>query len=1116
MQRIDKIKDSASVIKERLEEEAGTKPLAYGSIKVSELAELLGGAAREPFFIGSGWGESAGDGVDPTDPIAVASALETGARANTRVRAYGAILTLSKGASLLAAFDLEEPERIQRLLLEMTEEYVRVAEGGSVVRFGNGGCEKAPIRGIKAWAVIHASSAGGDPHYHVHLIISATAETIDGRKGQLDGDRLLSETARLADGSSKRVMSQRLEEMGYGIGLDGDVVGVDKELIERASTARNSVQAIRTYLASKGIFVSDKKAWAHWRQVAEGKPDRSLHGSLVKRIATARGEKLGGEAIEHAIDEALSEPKRRAALREWFAQKYEISDWKSLGHKARAEWKRYPKYDDVTKVVALMAMLPTPPTPASVEGLCARFADDEHRSELMEKVGSDPRVLKGKRRWALTSQLFRERRIAEQTEKLIRKELSGLGVDELLIDHGSPLCVIQGVAGAGKSRALKAASDEWRKKGVTVWATARNRLTAVETGAATGAKRSRTLSSHALRKAVARSLGPRPGDLLVVDEFGLFDHGDVELILSLAEKGVLVKALGDQHQIQPIDSSTSARLVMDIAKKHEMASLDYSWRCEPWKALHDSLREVVEGDRDPKEILDSLEICAIESPGQAVEIAKSHPGAEIAVSSNELRREIAEQLDRPAKPRHLRQLFMTKDGTAAWAGDKVVIRKNITATSRSGEEVWLYNGQRARVAQVSRNEVVLLTDADLVKITHEKAQEALSLGGVWTADSAQGQTWDRSIVVLTGLESREWLYSAATRGRDAPVIVVLSEGDPRSIVEAVLLREGVARTVDELCKSDPLLLQSVRLAEARQLGSGDEMGSSAGASKPEQLFLALGDLPTNTRPEDKTSSGTETSEPARKASISDKRHYLNGFFYRDEDGIWRVDFEKRRELYRLARSAAGLASSWGGRAKEAEVAKPYRIDARREIVARSGEFYDPILDPSNEAYLPGLAKKLRDRQCDRAGRTYKGGFFYLGEDGIWRVDFEKRREARLQAEELSLRDEDPKEWRLLAAKIFDISHRRPVEYGRETGIYDPCLDDYALALQAAKKAKAELARVEAAADLEAEKRLEKSRVINYGVEEELEGRKEPTAEPGGDASGPGRGRGASGGYRAGL
>ncbi len=1102
-------------MEKRLNEEEDAKLLAYGSIKVSELADLLGGAAREPFFLGSGWEASPGEGIDPCDPKAVAAALETGARRNTRIPAFGAILTLPKSASLLAAFDQGDPERMKNILGGMVQEYMRVLEGGSQVRFGNGGYQKVPVRGLKAWAVIHAASAGGDPHFHVHLIISATAETIDGRKGQIDGEKLLGETARLADGSAKRVMAERLEEMGYGIGLDGDVVGVDKELIERASSAGNSVNAIRTFFASRGIAISDKVAWNHWRQVAAGKPDKVLSKALIGSIGEARGEKLGGEAIEHAMDESYSDPHRRAALRDWLSLKYQIPNWKTLEEKARKAWRDYPLYDDVTKVVALMAMLPTPPTPASVEGLCARFADDDHRADLMDRVGGDPRVLRGDKHWALTAQFVREREIITRTKKLIQADCGDIDGTELLTDKELPLCVIQGVAGAGKSRTLERAAGNWKADGVTVWAVARNRLTAIDTGVAAGASKSRTLSSYALRERVARSRGPRPGDVLVVDEFGLLDHADVEMVLSLAEEGVRVKALGDSHQIQPIDSSTSARLVMDIAEAHNMASSDYSWRCKSWGSLHDSLREVVTGGADPKEVTDELEICRIESPGQAVEIAKGHEGAEIAVQSNEMRCEIAEHLPRPRRPEELRKIFMTRDGTGAWSGDQVVIRRNMMAQSRSGKDAWLYNGQRARVAQVSRNEIILMTDSDLVKISHHSAQEALSLGGVWTADSAQGQTWERAVVVLTGTESREWLYSAATRGRNAPLVAVLSdEGeDPRSIVEAVLTREGIARTVDEMCRSDQLLARSVReVVEARWSGSQDGPSSNGlKASDGDQLLLPFREPPIGEEPHDELSSEPEPSE----ASAEKVRRYLGGFFYVGENGEWRVDSEKRSELYQIERERLGLGDSWGGRQKEAAASKPFRTDTRREIIVGSGEFYDPVLDPSNEDYLPGLRRELQDRQCERAGRIYQGGFFYQGRDGVWRVDFQKREEQRWEAEEIPMREEDPKRWRSLADDIFDISTPRPVVYGEEIGYYDPDLDDYAVSLKAAQESRAEMLRADVDGDKESEDLLAENRAYRIERDQDCSPEIDPPAEREGGGETPEADRGAKpnvGGY----
>jgi len=408
LQTVEPIKDIASVVRERIDEESQSTPLAHGKLKLEVLAEILGGQGRNPTWIGKGWKDDPGFGQDATDPQAVARLLSAEARKNSRVFAWGFVIHVPKGVSLLSASDPEFREWFKEVRGKMTQEYMRVLEEGCVARVGNGGYKSLPIKGLKAWSVEHSVSAGGDPHLHIHVIVSATAERIDGRFGQINGRKLLRETARLADGSARRVLAQELNKKGYGLGLDGELVGVDEELLEKASTAHNAIEAIQTYFASHGIMVSDIQAWRHWRQIAAGKPNKSLPGTLVEDICRSRGETLGGEEIEHLLDAQLSDPQRAKAVGVWLAKKYGSSNWDDLAAMARSAWANYPKYDDATSVIALMAGLKTAPTPESVAGLCARFVDDDGRPELMAKLAADPRVLVGKKHWVLTSQLKRE------------------------------------------------------------------------------------------------------------------------------------------------------------------------------------------------------------------------------------------------------------------------------------------------------------------------------------------------------------------------------------------------------------------------------------------------------------------------------------------------------------------------------------------------------------------------------------------------------------------------------------------------------------------------------------------------------------------------------------
>ena len=85
LQKIKPITDVAAVVLKRLDEEASSTPLAYGSVKVEALAEILGGEARTPHWIGKGFLDVPGAGKDPTDPASVARALSAGARKEVKV-----------------------------------------------------------------------------------------------------------------------------------------------------------------------------------------------------------------------------------------------------------------------------------------------------------------------------------------------------------------------------------------------------------------------------------------------------------------------------------------------------------------------------------------------------------------------------------------------------------------------------------------------------------------------------------------------------------------------------------------------------------------------------------------------------------------------------------------------------------------------------------------------------------------------------------------------------------------------------------------------------------------------------------------------------------------------
>ncbi|WP_068273586.1 MobF family relaxase [Aldersonia kunmingensis] len=132
------------------------------------------------------------------------------------------------------------------------------------------------------------------------------------------------------------------------------------------------------------------------------------------------------------------------------------------------------------------------------------------------------------------------------------------------------------------------------------------------------------------------------------------------------------------------------------------------------------------------------------------------------------------------------------DGLCASAGDIVCTRRNdrrlaITATD------WVRNGDRWYVENVEKDGSLRVRNVELQRIVTLPAdyvREHTTLGYARTIHAAQGLTADTCHTILTGTETRELLYVAATRGRHANHIYLptASDGDLHTVMTADGLR----------------------------------------------------------------------------------------------------------------------------------------------------------------------------------------------------------------------------------------------------------------------------------------------------------------------------------------
>jgi len=119
------------------------------------------------------------------------------------------------------------------------------------------------------------------------------------------------------------------------------------------------------------------------------------------------------------------------------------------------------------------------------------------------------------------------------------------------------------------------------------------------------------------------------------------------------------------------------------------------------------------------------------------------------------------------------------DGTVAGVGDEVVTRENnrVLTTSKG----WVKNGDRWRVIEIGDDgsmTVKRVRGGGEVTLPADYVAQHVELAYATTAYRAQGRTVDTAHAMITTETTREVLYVAATRGREANLLYVDTQYDP--------------------------------------------------------------------------------------------------------------------------------------------------------------------------------------------------------------------------------------------------------------------------------------------------------------------------------------------------
>lgn len=708
------------------------------------------------------------------------------------------------------------------------EREVAATRTGATAR--NGAVAQVDVRGLIATAFDHYDSRAGDPHLHTHVVISNKVQTLlDGKWRSLDGRPMHAATVALSE-LHEAVFADHLTRT-FGVEWEARDMGRDRnpawaiaampeELVAEFSSRSRHIDAEKNRLIAEYVE-------KHGRQPSTAtiiklraqatlttRPEKQVR-SLADLTAEWRqraGRLLGTDATSWARRVAANEAP--LLLR---ADDIPLDVIGSLGRtvvevvgEKRSTWRRWNLTAEAARQTMGYRFASTTDREAVV-GLVVDAAEAASLRLTPPELVSSPvafrrpdgtSVFRSKHSAVFSSELLlaaedrlleRARMMTGPTVPLVtveriaaRPDREGrvLGDDQAaalasIAVSGRIVDVLVGPAGAGKTTAMNALRRAWETEHGrgTVVGLAPSAVAAQVLADDLGIATENTAKWWEVHQRAGQSF--RAGQLVIVDEASLAGTLSLDRLTALAaDAGAKVLLVGDYAQLQSVDAGGAfSLLVHDRGDAPEL--VDVHRFVNPWEktaslGLRHGRTEVIDTYMEYGRVTGGETEAMIDAAYTAWRTDVLTGRATVLVTdSNESVRELNQRartdliLDGTVSA--LREVEL-HDGTHAAAGDTVITRRN-DRRLRAGRS-WVRNGDRWTVTDIRDDGSVTLRRAGgkwggSVVLPADYAAEHLDLGYAVTSYRAQGITVDTSHVLVDLSMTRENLYVALTRGRDA-------------------------------------------------------------------------------------------------------------------------------------------------------------------------------------------------------------------------------------------------------------------------------------------------------------------------------------------------------------
>nr|WP_307853776.1 MobF family relaxase [Nocardioides palaemonis] len=703
--------------------------------------------------------------------------------------------------SLAAALHPEVSAALDAAQDRAAEQIIAYLTAHATTRIGPRGRQvQVPVEQLEAAVIRHYTSRAGDPHRHLHLQINARVFAAGrwrglhsvGVRDMIEAINGIGHAAVATDPELRTALAdagftvdpesgeiKELEPFSGAFSARSAQIRANADRYEAAWRSEHPGEEPRPQLRE----VWDRRAWA------EARPDKAVPTDGTQVI---QGWNMDLHALGYR-DPIAAAPLKAASISDIDRDRAAELVLARLGAR-RSAWNTADIRGQVETLIAQSGVVTTP-------GVRLELAEDltERASACCTSLLLRPDVPEHVRALTSPAVLAVETQILErlmrrsehaQHPRMDRATLARLGPEQARVVAAltgrSPLVVIEGAAGAGKTTTLSEVRTQLARSGRRLMVVTPTRKAADvasrETGAA-GQSIAWLLHQHGWRwdddghwnrqpSEPCPEARLRRGDLLLVDEAGMVTQDDALALLTLAdEAGARIALLGDRHQLPAVGRGGVLDHALACAHPSAVLTLERIHRFTDPDYADLSLR--MRDGRDPDAVFDQLAergqivVHPSEAERTAALTEAGAGGALVVADTREqvaaLNAAISNNLGHEHSSRSVS--VITHRGEQLDVGACVATRRNDPTLGVTNRQTWTVTA-----TTTAGDLIVHSPDRHIDRqLPAAYVRDHVELAYATTIHGAQGETVDHAHVAIGETTGAAAAYVAMTRGRESNV-----------------------------------------------------------------------------------------------------------------------------------------------------------------------------------------------------------------------------------------------------------------------------------------------------------------------------------------------------------